>query len=315
MSDIKWGYAINQWNPVRREQQERAFKQMSVCGFRGVELNEGSGRWEPLGRPELTELNFGSVHNFIDFLHQCGIDQVASFFYNPGLYSAEESSYGRSPANPKDHEGILESIRTFTTFLRDVGGSCIVVRPMGSYWREAPLTEEKFKNIADCWNKVGKMTREHGIQTAMHVDCLCAIHSMADIDKILELTNPELVGLAIDTAELTIAGIDPVKLYDKHFGRVKHFHFKDTHAVDTLDEYKNVNAEIHLLDGGGKREIERWFWEMGTAEGLVKFPALMKSIKEHDYKGWIIVESDRSLNPAESTMLNSWYVKYVLSKI
>jgi inosose dehydratase len=315
MPDIKWGYAINQWNPVRREQQERTFKEMSVCCFRGVELIEGSGRWEPLGRPELTELNFGSVHDFIDFLHQCGIDQVPSYLYDPGLYSEEESSYGRSPANPKDHEGIIESIKAFTTFLRDVGGSCLVVRPIGSYWREAPLTEEKFKNTATCWNSVGKMTKQYGIRTALHVDCLCALHSMSDIDKILAMTDPELVGLAIDTAELTIAGIDPLKLYDKHHNRVRHFHFKDTHAIDTLEEFKIPNAEVFLLKGGGKREIERWFWEMGTPEGLVDFPALMKSIRSRGYKGWIIVESDPSPNPAESTMLNSWYVQHVLAKI
>jgi inosose dehydratase len=159
------------------------------------------------------------------------------------------------------------------------------------------------------------MTRDYGIQTAMHVDFLCAVHSAADIDKILEFTDPNLVGLAIDTAELTIAGINPLQLYEKHHDRVKHFHFKDAHSVDALAEYKNENADLELLVDGGKRGIERWFWEMGMPGGLVDFPALMKSIKAHNYSGWIIAESDQSINPAESAMLNRWYVKYVLSKI
>ena len=73
MTNIKWGYAINQWKPasecvVRREQQERAFKTMTACGFRGVELNAGFGRWAPMGNPYQIELNFGSVKGFVDFL-------------------------------------------------------------------------------------------------------------------------------------------------------------------------------------------------------------------------------------------------------
>jgi inosose dehydratase len=70
-----------------------------------------------------------------------------------------------------------------------------------------------------------------------------------------------------------------------------------------------------MLDAGGKRGIERWFWEMGMPEGLVKFPELMKLIKQRGYKGWILVESDQCVNPAESAMLNGWYVQYVLSKV
>ena len=57
------------------------------------------------------------------------------------------------------------------------------------------------------------------------------------------------------------------------------------------------------------------FWASWCVHCLVNFPALMKSIKQHGYSGWIIVESDRSPNPVESTMMNSWYVQHVLAKV
>ena len=318
MSEIKWGYAMNQWqwnNLVRRTQQERAFKVLSICGFSGVELEIGTGRFAPLGRPELTELNYGSVRSFVDIINSWGIDQVVSYFYDPGRSSIEEGSPGRCSSDPAEHEGIVESARPFAEFLNEVKGSYLVVKAMRSYWKESPVTEDKIKNAAECWNKVGKMTRDYSINTAIHIDFLSALHSMDDIDKMMRFTDPEFVGLAIDTAEMTVAGIDPVKLYEKYHDRVKHFHFKDTQNIDKDDEYKEDNAEIHLLDGGGKQRVERWFWEMGTPEGLVDFPALMKSMKKHGYKGWVIVESDQALNPAESAMLNNWYIKNVLSKI
>lgn len=317
MADVKWAYQINQWKPLRermlrREQQERAFKEMSACGFKAVELMAGQGRWEPLGDPAQTVLNWGSVHNFIDFLHSCAIEQVAGFLMNP---LDESTDLGRFASKPADHDAILEAARPYAAFLRDVGGSYLVVKPMQAYWKEAPVTGDKIKVAGECWNKIGKMAKEYGLFTAMHVDCLSALHSMDDIKKMLEATDPDYVGLSIDTAELTIAGIDPLKVYEEHYSRVRHFHFKDAHATDKFGEYKNKNADLQLLVDGGKQGVDRWFWEMGLPGGLVDFPSLMKSVRQHNYAGWIVVECEQTLDSAaESTMLNRWYINNVLLK-
>ncbi len=315
MPDLKYGYAINQWEPVRREQQERAFKVLSACKFRAIELVQGSARWSPLGRREQIEINFGSIPKFIDFYRSCGIDRIASWFYDPGRPAIEEDSPGRSPANANDHPGILESTRVFARTLQELGGSCLVVRPMPSYWRVTPVTDDKLKTAAECWNKVGKMTGEHGIQLAVHPDFLSAVRGPEDLDKFLKFTDPDLVGLTIDTAEMAIAGNDPLKLYEKYSPRVRHFHFKDTRDNDAAGEYKEPNAEFRLLSSGGKRAVERWFWEMGTPEGLVDFPKIVKSLKAHNYGGWVIVESDQTVDPADSVALNAYYLQTVLAKV
>jgi len=42
----------------------------------------------------------------------------------------------------------------------------------------------------------------------------------------------------------------------------------------------------------------------------------LRTMRELDYRGWIIVESDKGPAPqATSMMLNSWYVQRVLQKI
>ena len=104
-------------------------------------------------------------------------------------------------------------------------------------------------------------------------------------------SDPETVGFALDTAELTIAGIDPVKFYEKHHGRVNHVHFKDAATTDTLDEYKDLNAEIeywpmHLCAAGAKRGIERWYYEMGTPGGRSSFPSLKQALTTHGFDGY-----------------------------
>ena len=287
MAELKWAYQINQWIPwriVRREQQERALKEMAACGFNAVELASSP---PSMGNPQEVVLSWGSVHAFVDFLHACAIEQVSGLLMNPPSQSA---------INPADHEAIVEAARPTAAFLHDVGGSYLVVTPMQAYWQVGPVTGDQIKVAGECWNKVGKVAKEYGLYTAMHVDCLSLLHSIDDITKMLEATDPDYVGLSIDTAELTIAGIDPVKLYDKHYNRVKHFHFKDAHATDKFDEYKTKNADLELLANGGKQGIERWFWEMGLPGGLVDFPSLINSIRQHNYAGWIVVECEQSLN-------------------
>ena len=82
----RWAYATNQWKAgftgfARMEQQERAMKVTAACGFDAIELTAGTGRWDPLGRPENIVLNFGSVDHFRLKLREWGIHRIASRFY------------------------------------------------------------------------------------------------------------------------------------------------------------------------------------------------------------------------------------------
>jgi len=125
------------------------------------------------------------------------------------------------------------------------------------------------------------------------------------------LCDASCVNLAFDTAELTIAGHDVVALYRRYHSRVRHFHFKDALATDTLGEYQLPHAERAMILAGGQRKIPRWFGELGT--GLVDFPALLAAMNELGYSGLVIVESDGGPAPVmSSVLLNSWYLQRVL---
>lgn len=303
------GYAINQWKPgmahfVRTEEHERAFKTIAACGFDEVELRAGTFRWEPLGRPERIVQYYGSIDAFLDVLHKSGIERVSSFFFDPGEPIFEEFNFGRNPLDPADRDGIVNAARTFTEFLQEAGGSTLVVRPVGSRWRTGELGEQQLGELAATWNAVGAL----GVRVALHVDALSALQTEDEIAAVLDRTD-DTVGLAIDTAEVTLAGIDPIRLYERHAERVVHLHLKDVRTTDTLGERTKPNAELEFLSAGGERGIDRWFWELGTDGGLVDFPALFAALDEHGYDGTIVVESDQSPDPGGSVMLNAWYVK------
>jgi inosose dehydratase len=320
MSAIKWGYAINQWKPqfddfVRREEHERALKTMSIAGFTGVELTAATGRWEPLGNPQQLAANFGSVHDFRAFLSDIGIGAVCSWFYNPQQRFFEDLSQPLSPLVPDDVSGIVEKAEWFAETLVALGGDVLVVRAAPSGGDIEPLEATDMQQLARCWNAVGAATRRLGVRTAIRVDFLSSLRRPGSLDELLAATDPDVVGLAVNTGELTVAGIDPSALIERYPDRVWHVQFKDAFAVDTAEEFLQPHAEYSVRARGGAREIPRWFGEPGADGGLVDFQAVTRALLAADYSGWVVFESDQSPHPAASALLGGYLLQRALRPI
>ena len=318
MSDVRWAYAVNQWDTnidsfVRKREHERAFKTVSISGFSGVELTAVSfGAWEPLGTPQQIADLYGSVEKFGEFLTSCAIDAVSSYVYDPSVGFEVEMGRGPDPLDPASVEQIVRTARWFADALRRLGGSVLVVRAAPSAWQTGALSDEQIRVLADLWNTVGSAVAEDGIALGLHVDFLSALRLGDGIHRLLAATDPAKVGLAIDTAEYAIAGIDPVALYRRYADRVVHVQLKD--ARETVDdaEASTPHAEQFIRTEGGARKILRWFYEPSDERALVDSEAFVGALAEHGYRGWIVVESDQSPHPAESTMVAGWYVQKVL---
>jgi inosose dehydratase len=316
---IRWGYATNQWKAgftsfARREEHERAMKVTRACGFDAIELQGGTGRWDPLGRPENVVLNFGSTEGFMLKLREWGIEHVASLFLDPLQMSFEELHHGLDPTERDHHALLLKQATVFARFLSDVGGECLVVRALPPYGRHDGLSAARLAAAAECWNAVGAMSASLGVKTVLHLDAVSTLRTTDELEQLLARTDARNVGLALDTAEMTIAGHDVVALYRRFHARIWHVHLKDALAVDTLGEYRLPNAERALIQAGGERKVTRWFGELGT--GCVDFPALMQAMRALRYQGWLIVESDKGPAPqAASMMQNAWYVQQVLKPL
>jgi inosose dehydratase len=320
VTDIRWGYALNQWKPqfddfVRREQHERALKTISIAGFEGVELTAGTGRWEPLGNPQQIDANFGSPEGFREFLAGCGVDAVSSFVFDPQQRSSEHLTGPLSPLAAADASAIVDRAAWFADVLARLGGTVLVVRPAPSAGDIEPLDDSDLDRLATCWQAVGRATLERGVRIALHVDFLSALRRDDALDRLLDRTDPDIVGLTLDTGEDTVAGIDPIRTIERHGGRIRHVQFKDALAIDDANEYLQPHAQYALLQRGGTREIPRWFAEPGADDGLVDFPAVTRALLAARYSGWIVVESDQSPHPAASTLLAGYLVQRELRPI
>ncbi|HJY25251.1 MAG TPA: sugar phosphate isomerase/epimerase [Actinomycetes bacterium] len=317
MTDIRWAYALNQWKPqfddfVRREDHERALKTISIAGFEGIELTAGTGRWEPLGNPQQIEANFGSIDGFRDFLTSCGIAAVSSYFYDPQQPSMEHLTGPLSPLSEGDVPAIVQKAEWFADALSRLGGSVLVVRaaPSAGDVEDGDAADDStLQRLADCWSAVGRATLEHGVRTALHVDFLSLLRRPEALHGVLARTDPEVVGLAVDTAEFTVAGVDPLEVIEKHAHRIWHVQFKDALAVDDANEYLQPHAEYAVRQRGGARQIPRWFGEPGIDDGMVDFPTITRALIDAHYSGWIVFESDQSPHPSTSALVGGYLMQ------
>lgn len=321
MSGVRWAYAINQWDTnidafVRKREHERAFKTVSISGFSAVELTAASfGAWEPLGNPQAMSDLYGSPEGLHDVLRSCALEGVSSWVYDPFVGFDVEMGRGPDPLDPDALPRIVETAAWFSAALRSLGGSVLVVRPVGSAWQTGLLSDDQVVVLARLWDAVGERISADGVSLALHVDFLSALRLGDSLDRLLAATDPALVGLALDTAELAVAGIDPVSLYRRHADRVRHVQLKDARVVVDEAEALTPHADHFVRTEGGAREIERWFYEPTDEGGLVDFVGLVTALREHGYRGWVVVESDQSPHPAESTMVSGWYVQKVLQPL
>jgi len=315
---IRWAYGINQFKPqfddfVRRRQHQRALRVISISGFTGVELSSGTGRWEALGNPTQIAANFGSIAGFADFVSEAGLEAVSSWYWDPLAPQQEDLTGGTDPADPGARDLLVEHARWYAGALGALGGSVLVARPAASAWAQGALDAAAIERLAETWNAVGDAIAGDGVRLGLHFDFLSALRPDDGIERLLAATDPSKVGLTLDTAEFTIAGIDPIDFYERHSDRVVHVHLKNAGAVDDIDEYTRPNAEQHVRRGGGERRIPRWFLELGVEPKLVDAAGFVNALGTHGYDGWIVVESDLTPHPPTSAMLNGWELQHVLA--
>ncbi len=149
---------------------------------------------------------------------------------------------------------------------------------------EMGLSEERWKVFTAGANAVARAVRdEAGLRTVFHPHVATYVETPAEIARFLEGTDPDLVGIAFDTAHLAFGGSEPVEMLRNHIDRIRHVHFKgfsraaaDRTRVRQLDAIEAVGEGV--------------FCELAGSD--VDFSAVLSVLRENDYDGWIVVEQD-----------------------
>lgn len=166
------------------------------------------------------------------------------------------------------------------------------------------LTNDEWKVFAEGANLVAREVKDKtGLRTVFHHHCAGYVETPGEIDSLLALTDPSLVGLVLDMGHYMFGGGDPLLALKKHAGRIWHIHFKDCHPeiaaksrTEKWDYFKSVGSGV--------------FCELG--KGAVDFPSIVKELHSQKYSGWIVVEQDvlpGMGNPKVCAQRNRDYIK------
>jgi inosose dehydratase len=124
---------------------------------------------------------------------------------------------------------------------------------------------------------------KYGMRTVFHHHCAGYIETVAELDKLMELTSPELLGLCLDMGHLAFGGGDPVDALKKHYYRTWHIHFKDYDPKVGVDSKRKKWDYFESVRQGV-------FCELG--KGNVDFHQITRELLQRNYNGWIVVEQD-----------------------
>jgi inosose dehydratase len=130
---------------------------------------------------------------------------------------------------------------------------------------------------------------ETGLATAFHPHAGGWIETPDEVDALLALTDPDLVGLVFDTAHHVYGcgvpddGGRAAAGIERFWGRIRTVHLKD------CDPDVAARARAEAWDYG--RAVRAGLYgELG--QGSVDFAAVLRALERHGYDDWLTVEQD-----------------------
>lgn len=154
------------------------------------------------------------------------------------------------------------------------------------------FTDEEWKKMCDGLNRLGKVAKDRGFKLCFHHHMGTGVQTIAETEKMLKDTDPDLVFLCYDTGHFTFSGEDPVYILKKFPERIGHVHLKDVRA-DVLK--KATEGRWSFL----KAVREGTFTVPG--DGCVDFDAVFAELEKMNYSGWFLVEAEQ--DPAKANPL------------
>ena len=173
-------------------------------------------------------------------------------------------------------------------------------------------SDEEWQRAAKTLEAVATLCKERfNLKTVFHHHTGTYVETPAEVARIMDMTDPELVGLCLDTGHYHYGGGDVVEATRQYADRIWYLHIKDVWP----EKLEQVRRErIHMRQAWAM-DI---FAELGR--GAVDFPAFFDVLRTQGYQGWMIVEQDSvgrsqrdpGWSPVESARQSRDYIRDVL---
>ncbi|MBI6873787.1 myo-inosose-2 dehydratase [Clostridium aciditolerans] len=198
-------------------------------------------------------------------------------------------------------ETVIEFIK-HRDFLNAMGAKVIVVSEQGHsiqgmmdtpvLSKKPHFTEEEWNKLAKGLEELGKLAAQEGMKIVYHHHMGTGVQTLEEIDKLMEMTDSNLVYLLFDTGHLTFSDVNPEVVLKKYINRIKHVHLKDIRK-EIIDTVKSEEMSFLNAVKAGVFTV--------PGDGMIDYDTLFKILDENNYEGWFVVEAEQ--DPAKANPL------------
>ncbi len=302
---LRVGNAPCSWGTLEFEQEkggqigfDRMLDELAETGYTGTEL--GDWGYMPTDPGSLkTELERRGLVMLGAFVPVTLKDSAA---HEAGVASAVKTArlLAAVASEPQPYLVLADSNGTVPERTRNAGR----IRP------ELGLSDADWRVFAEGANRVGRAVfAESGLRTVFHHHCAGYVETPDEIARLLDLTDPEAVGLVFDTGHYAYGAshFDVIEGLDRFKDRVLYIHLKDCQP----DVARQARASQWDYFGALHHGV---FCELG--KGGVDFPAVLRWLRKNSYSGYTLVEQDVLPGmgaPKESARRNREYLHSIES--
>jgi inosose dehydratase len=145
------------------------------------------------------------------------------------------------------------------------------------------LTDEQWSKLAAGHDRLGKaLLDEYGVHQQFHSHADSHVGTYREIERLLELTEPQYLNLCLDTGHFAYYGGDNVKLIKAHPTRIGYLHLKQIDPELRFEVLKNDTA---FADAAIDVMVE-------PPAGIPDFAPIIEAVSAIDPQIFAIVEQD-----------------------
>ena len=203
----------------------------------------------------------------------------------------------------KPFEEVEKEFRAQLAFLKAMGAKVIGASEQSHsvqgqmdtpfFGHKYEMNDEEWDTFCTGMNKLGKIAKEeYDIALTFHHHMGTVVQSLAEVDRMMENTDPEYVSLLFDTGHFTYCGEDPLEVVKKYVHRIKHVHLKDIRP-EVVEQVKKENMSFLAGVRAGAFTI--------PGDGCINYDPIFKVLEDAGYEGYMVVEAEQ--DPAKANPL------------
>lgn len=190
----------------------------------------------------------------------------------------------------RSRDATMATVDEVARLVSEVGGQFLVLmqdayrNPNGTFIGSRELDDRAWDELVRTLEQAGMLVRDrYGLTLAFHPHADTAVETPAQVDRLLEHTDPGLVSLCLDTGHYEWHGGDTVEFFERSAERIPYLHLKSIQ--------RDIVARVRSEDIPFAEAVT-----LGAVcepnAGAVDFPALAAAMDRIGYRGAAVVEQD-----------------------